>query len=125
MAPEPLRFFEQTLPPQVRMAEVGSIYEWRADTQAFEIGRRVARGGGALIIDYGHIESMVGDTFQALHNQRKADPLAAVLHAYGTRCDLHPVPGADHIFEGSEDVGALIETSLDFLDDVLKPAQIF
>jgi SAM-dependent MidA family methyltransferase len=77
IAPEPLKFFEQTLPPQVRMAEVGSIYEWRADTAALEVGRRVVRGGGALIIDYGHPESMIGDTFQALRNQRKADPLAA------------------------------------------------
>jgi SAM-dependent MidA family methyltransferase len=76
LAPEPLRFFEQTLPPQVRMAEVGSIYEWRPDTPALEVGRRVVRGGGAaLIIDYGHIDSMVGDTFQALRGQRKADPL--------------------------------------------------
>ena len=74
---DPLRFFEQTLPPQVRMAEIGSIYEWRADSQALEVGRRVVRGGGgALIIDYGHVESMVGDTFQALQGQRKADPLA-------------------------------------------------
>ena len=78
LAPEPLKFFEQTLPPQVRMAEVGSIYEWRADTHALEVGRRAARGGGAaLIIDYGHLESMVGDTFQALRDKRKADPLAA------------------------------------------------
>jgi NADH dehydrogenase [ubiquinone] 1 alpha subcomplex assembly factor 7 len=78
IAPTPLRFFEQTLPPQVRMAEVGSIYEWRADTQALEVGRRVVRGGGgALIIDYGHVESMVGDTFQALRGQRKADALVA------------------------------------------------
>jgi SAM-dependent MidA family methyltransferase len=78
IAPEPLKFFEQTLPPQVRMSEVGSIYEWRADTTALEIGRRVVRGGGgALVIDYGHPESMIGDTFQALRNQRKADPLAA------------------------------------------------
>ncbi|BCB76976.1 alpha/beta hydrolase [Phytohabitans flavus] len=50
----------------------------------------------------------------------QSEHLAAVLHAYGTRCDLRPVPGADHIFEGTDDVGALIETSLDFLDDVLK-----
>jgi SAM-dependent MidA family methyltransferase len=78
LAPEPLKFFEQTLPPQVRMAEVGSIYEWRADSHALEVGRRVARGGGAaLIIDYGHLESMTGDTFQALRDKRKADPLAA------------------------------------------------
>jgi NADH dehydrogenase [ubiquinone] 1 alpha subcomplex assembly factor 7 len=78
LAPEPLKFFEQTLPPQVRMAEVGSLYEWRSDTQALEVGRRVVRGGGAaLIIDYGHVDSMVGDTFQALRGQRKADPLVA------------------------------------------------
>jgi NADH dehydrogenase [ubiquinone] 1 alpha subcomplex assembly factor 7 len=76
LAPEPLKFFEQTVPPQVRMAEVGSLYEWRSDTQALEVGRRVVRGGGAaLIIDYGHVDSMVGDTFQALRGQRKTDPL--------------------------------------------------
>ena len=78
LAPEPLKFFEQTLPPQVRMAEVGSIYEWRSDAQALEVGRRVVRGGGAaLIIDYGHPESMIGDTLQALRDKRKADPLVA------------------------------------------------
>ena len=78
IGPAPLKFFEQTVPPQVRMAEVGSIYEWRADAQVLEIGRRVVRGGGgALIIDYGHLDSMVGDTFQALRGQRKASPLAA------------------------------------------------
>lgn len=75
---EPLKFFEQTVPPQVRMAEVGAIYEWRGDTVALEIGRRMVRGGGgALIIDYGHPESMVGETFQALRGQRRADPLAS------------------------------------------------
>ena len=78
LAPQPLKFFEQTLPPQVRMAEAGSIYEWRAETQALEIGRRVVRGGGgALIIDYGYSESMIGDTFQALRDRHKAHPLAA------------------------------------------------
>jgi SAM-dependent MidA family methyltransferase len=78
IGPAPLKFFEQTLPPQVRMAEVGSIYEWRGDAQVLEVGRRVVRGGGgALIIDYGHLDSMVGDTFQALRGQRKASALAA------------------------------------------------
>jgi SAM-dependent MidA family methyltransferase len=76
LTPEPLRFFEQTLPPQVRMAEVGSLYEWRSDTQALEVGRRVVRGGGAaLIIDYGHVRSDVGDTFQAIARHSFADPL--------------------------------------------------
>jgi SAM-dependent MidA family methyltransferase len=61
------------------MAEVGSIYEWRSDAQALEVGRRVVRGGGgaALLVDYGHLDGMVGDTFQALRGQRKADPLIA------------------------------------------------
>ncbi len=77
-AREPLKSFEQTLPPRVRMAELGSIYEWRADTLALEVGRRVVHGGGgALIIDYGHAESMFGDTLQALQAQRRSDPLAA------------------------------------------------
>ncbi|HUI95312.1 MAG TPA: SAM-dependent methyltransferase [Xanthobacteraceae bacterium] len=76
LAGETLKFFEQTLPPQVRMAEVGAIYEWRGDGLPLEIGRRVVHGGGgALIIDYGHAESMIGDTFQALRSQRRADPL--------------------------------------------------
>ncbi len=78
VGPLPLKFFEQTLPAQVRMAEVGSIYEWRADALGLEVGRRAVRGGGvALIIDYGHLDSMVGDTFQALRGQRRADPLVA------------------------------------------------
>ncbi|HEY4919807.1 MAG TPA: SAM-dependent methyltransferase [Xanthobacteraceae bacterium] len=79
LAPDPMKFFDQTLPPQVRMAEVGSIYEWRSDAQALEVGRRVVRGGGgaALLVDYGHLDGMVGDTFQALRGQRKADPLIA------------------------------------------------
>jgi acetyl esterase/lipase len=51
----------------------------------------------------------------------QSEHLAAVLHAYGVRCDLYPVPGADHVFGGAPDVAELVEASLDFLDDVLKP----
>jgi SAM-dependent MidA family methyltransferase len=62
----------------VRSGEIGAIYEWRGDGMAIEIGRRVVReGGGALIIDYGHTESMIGDTLQALRGRRMSDPLAA------------------------------------------------
>jgi SAM-dependent MidA family methyltransferase len=77
VGPEPFKFFEQTLPPPARVAGVGSIYEWRGDGYTLEVARRVVRGGGALIIDYGHLESMIGDTFQAMRARRKSDPLAA------------------------------------------------
>ena len=56
----------------------GSIFEWRADTVAMELGRRLARdGGAALVIDYGHAESAVGDTLQAVGRHAYADPLTA------------------------------------------------
>jgi NADH dehydrogenase [ubiquinone] 1 alpha subcomplex assembly factor 7 len=73
-----LPHFEKILPPRVREAAVDSIYEWRADSTALEIGRRVARtGGAALIIDYGHTASEVGDTVQAVGEHAYANPLVA------------------------------------------------
>jgi len=109
LAPEPLKFFEQTLPPQVRMAEAGSIYEWRADTAALEVGRRVVRGGGAaLIVDYGYPESMTGDTFQALRDKRKADPLVAPgLADLTAHVDFQALAGA------AEGIGARVHGPLD------------
>jgi len=75
---EPLKSFERTLPAKVRAAETGAIYEWRADTLAREIGRRLVRdGGAALIIDYGHVASGVGDTLQAVRAHHRSDPLVA------------------------------------------------
>jgi NADH dehydrogenase [ubiquinone] 1 alpha subcomplex assembly factor 7 len=70
--------FEALLPPLVRAAPVGAIFEWRPDAEIMTIATRLRdHGGAALIIDYGHVDSMVGDTFQALRGQRKADPLVA------------------------------------------------
>lgn len=41
-----------------------------------EIARRVVGdGGAALVIDYGHGETAVGDTLQAVSKHRHADPL--------------------------------------------------
>jgi SAM-dependent MidA family methyltransferase len=109
LAPDPLKFFEQTLPAQVRMAEVGSIYEWRSDSQVLEVGRRVARGGGAaLIVDYGHLDSMVGDTFQALRGQRKADPLVAPGLA-----DLTAHVDFQALGMAAEDIGARVHGPID------------
>jgi NADH dehydrogenase [ubiquinone] 1 alpha subcomplex assembly factor 7 len=44
---------------------------------ASAIGARVAaQGGGALVIDYGHTASGVGETLQALRDRKYADPLS-------------------------------------------------
>ncbi len=81
IAPHPLPRFEMLLPPALRTAPAGSIFEWRADTVAMQIGRRIAaEGGAALAIDYGHVESAVGDTLQAVGQHAYADPLTAPGH---------------------------------------------
>ena len=74
----PMSHLERLLPPRVRDAPPGSIFEWRTDSIALEIGRRVARhGGAALVIDYGHIETEIGDTLQAVGEHAYANPLLA------------------------------------------------
>jgi len=76
IADEQLPLFDQLLPPAVRTASLGSVYEWRPDNLALEIGRRIMRqGGGALIIDYGHLESAAGETLQAVGRHSFTDPL--------------------------------------------------
>jgi SAM-dependent MidA family methyltransferase len=78
VAPEPIPHFERTVPAAARTALDGDIFEWRADTMALELGRRIAREpGAALVIDYGHDESAAGDTFQAVGRHAYADPLTA------------------------------------------------
>jgi SAM-dependent MidA family methyltransferase len=77
VSPEPLTRFEATLPPTVRAASDGDIFEWRSDIPAMEIGRRIADArGAALMIDYGHVESGVGATLQAVRDHLFEDPLA-------------------------------------------------
>ncbi len=78
VASDPLPQFDRLLPASARNATDNSIFEWRADTVAMEFGRRIARdGGAALVIDYGHAESAVGDTLQAVGQHAYADPLSA------------------------------------------------
>jgi SAM-dependent MidA family methyltransferase len=75
---DPIPLFEKLLPSTLRGAKIGEIFEWRADAIALEIGRRVARrGGAALIVDYGHVESAIGDTLQAVGGHQFAEPLLA------------------------------------------------
>ena len=77
-AAEPMPRFEMLLPPLVRAAPVGAVFEWRPDAEIMKIASRVRdQGGAALIIDYGHERSDAGDTFQAIARHNFADPLDA------------------------------------------------
>jgi NADH dehydrogenase [ubiquinone] 1 alpha subcomplex assembly factor 7 len=78
LASAPIPHFERVLPPAMRAAPVESLFEWRSDHVALEIGRRVSRfNGAALAIDYGHARSQPGDTLQAVGAHSFADPLAS------------------------------------------------
>lgn len=72
----PVPHFERIVPKSIRDVPAGSIYEWRSDNDAFEIGRRVRDSGAALIIDYGHSKSAVGDTLQAIGKHAYVDALS-------------------------------------------------
>ena len=75
-AAEPTPRFEVLLPPLVRAAPIGAVFEWRPDAEIMKIATRVRdQDGAALIIDYGHIRSDAGDTFQAIARHSFADPL--------------------------------------------------
>jgi NADH dehydrogenase [ubiquinone] 1 alpha subcomplex assembly factor 7 len=77
-APEPIPRFEVLLPPLVRAAPVGAVFEWRPDSEIMKIATRVRdQDGAALIIDYGHLRSDAGDTFQAIARHSFTDPLQA------------------------------------------------
>ena len=74
--PDPTPRFEVLLPPLVREAPNGAIFEWRPDREIMKIARRVReQDGAALIIDYGHLRSDAGDTFQAIARHSFTDPL--------------------------------------------------
>jgi SAM-dependent MidA family methyltransferase len=77
-AAEPIPRFEVLLPPLVRAAPVGAVFEWRPDAEIMKIAARVRdQDGAALIIDYGHLRSDAGDTFQAIARHSFTDPLQA------------------------------------------------
>jgi len=73
---DPMPRFEVLLPPLVRAAPVGAIFEWRPDAEIMKVAKRVRdQDGAAVIIDYGHMRSDAGDTFQAIARHSFTDPL--------------------------------------------------
>jgi NADH dehydrogenase [ubiquinone] 1 alpha subcomplex assembly factor 7 len=77
-AAEPLPRFEVLLPPLIRAAPPGAVFEWRPDSEVMKIARRVRdQDGAALVVDYGHVRSDAGDTFQAIARHSFTDPLKA------------------------------------------------
>ena len=101
-APEPLKHFDLLLPSLVRAAPVGAIFEWRPTAEIMRIGRRLRdQGGAALIIDYGHVRSDAGDTFQAISRHSFTDPLRSPGQA-----DLTAHVDFQGLALGAEDAGA-------------------
>jgi len=67
----------EAIPPQLRAAPPGTVIE--TSPASLAVLRRVASaiaasGGAALIVDYGHERSGVGDTLQAVAGHAYADP---------------------------------------------------
>ncbi|CAG1015173.1 hypothetical protein RHIZO_04990 [Rhizobiaceae bacterium] len=68
------------LPPEVRDAGIGSIFEIAPAREALmsAIAERVAsRGGAGIFFDYGHLAPSAGDTFQAVRRHRSEDVFAS------------------------------------------------
>ena len=77
IARDPIPLFDEFLPSEMRPARIGEIFEWRADQMALELSLRVLRSEGvALIIDYGHAVSAIGDTLQAVGGHEFVSPLS-------------------------------------------------
>lgn len=65
------------IPAPLRAAPAGAILEASPASCAIaqELGARIAaQGGAALIVDYGHVRSSVGETLQAVRAHDHADP---------------------------------------------------
>lgn len=103
-APDPIPRFDVLLPPLLRAAPPGAVFEWRPDSEIMKIASRVRdQGGAALIIDYGHVRSDAGDTFQAIARHSFADPLKAPGQA-----DVTAHVDFQALARAAEDVGARV-----------------
>ncbi len=113
VAREALLNFETGLPRELRQSPDGSIFEWRDDRFALDIGRRVRSDGAALILDYGHIHYSTGDTLQAVAGHAYANPLRNPGEA-----DLTAHVDFEALAQSAESIGGRIHgpiTQRDFL----------
>lgn len=102
--PDPTPRFEALLPPLVRAAPVGAIFEWRPDAAMMKLAARLRdQGGAAVVIDYGYTRSDAGDTFQAIARHSYADPLLNP-----GRADLTAHVDFQALARAAEDVGARV-----------------
>ncbi|WP_424628032.1 class I SAM-dependent methyltransferase [Bradyrhizobium sp. SYSU BS000235] len=102
VAKDPMPRFDVLLPPHVRAAPNGAIFEWRPNTEIMTIARRIReQGGAALILDYGHVRSDAGDTFQAVAKHAFANPLQNPGDA-----DVTAHVDFQALARGAEDIGA-------------------
>ena len=96
--------FDVLLPPLVRAAPIGAVFEWRPDMEMMKLAKRLRdQGGAALIIDYGHERSEVGDTLQAIARHSFTDPLKAPGQA-----DITAHVDFQALAHAAEDVGARV-----------------
>ena len=103
-APQAVPRFDALLPPLVSSAPIGAIFEWRPDAEIMNIATRVRdNGGAALIIDYGHLRSDAGDTFQAIARHSFADPLK-----FPGQADVTAHVDFQALARAAEDVGARV-----------------
>jgi NADH dehydrogenase [ubiquinone] 1 alpha subcomplex assembly factor 7 len=113
-SPAPIPRFDVLLPPLVRAAPAGAVFEWRPDAEIMKIATRVRdQDGAALIIDYGHVRSDAGDTFQAIARHSFTDPLQSPGQA-----DVTAHVDFEALALAAEDVGARVHgpvTQGDFL----------
>jgi SAM-dependent MidA family methyltransferase len=103
LSPDPLAHFETALPRGLRHCPDGSIFEWRSDLLALELGRRVRTGGAALLVDYGHVQGGLGETLQAVAGHAYAAPLLTPGQA-----DLTAHVDFDALAQCAESIGARV-----------------
>ena len=115
LARETLFHFETSLPRGLRQSPEGSIFEWRPDRIALELGRRVRDEGAALILDYGHVKYGLGDTLQAVAGHAYTDPLRAPGEA-----DLTAHVDFEALAQSAESIGGRIHGPIPQRDLLLR-----